>query len=56
MEKLLLRPSEAAELIGVKRTTFYRLVKSKQIPTCLVGKSIRISLAALRKWADGKGK
>jgi excisionase family DNA binding protein len=55
MEKLMLRPSEAAELIGVGRTTFYKLVKAKEIPTCLLGKSIRIPLAALRKWVEEKG-
>jgi excisionase family DNA binding protein len=37
MEKLMLRPAEAAELIGVGRTTFYKLVKAREVPTCLLG-------------------
>jgi excisionase family DNA binding protein len=55
MENLMLRPAEAAELIGVGRTTFYKLVKAKEVPTCLLGKSIRIPLAPFRKWAEEKG-
>ena len=54
MEKLMLRPREAAEVIGVGRTQFYRLVKAKIIPSCKVGNSIRIPVSALRAWADGK--
>lgn len=54
MEKLLLKPKEAAEAVGVGRTLFYRLVKAGLIPSCRVGKSIRIPVAALRAWADAR--
>jgi len=54
MEKLLLKPKEAAEAVGVGRTLFYRLVKAGLIPSCRVGKSIRIPVAALRAWADAQ--
>jgi excisionase family DNA binding protein len=54
MERLLLKPKEAAEAVGVGRTLFYRLVKAGLLPSCRVGKSIRIPVAALRAWADAQ--
>ena len=52
MDKLLLKPSEAAELVGLGRSTFYGLVKAGTIPSIRVGRSIRIPLAALRQWVS----
>lgn len=54
MEKLMLKPREAAEAIGVGRTQFYKLVKAKIIPSCKVGNSIRIPVAALRAWIEAQ--
>ena len=54
MEKLLLKPCEAAEALGVGRTLFYQLVKAGVIPSCRVGKSIRIPVAALKSWAEAQ--
>ena len=56
MEPLMLRPREAAAAVGVGRTLFYRLVKAGVIPSCRVGKSIRIPVAALRAWAEAQAK
>lgn len=55
MEKLFLRPSEAAEMIGFCRTSIYKLIRQEQIPYCKIGKSLRISVAALEEWAKSKG-
>lgn len=52
MERLLLKPREAAESIGVGRTQLYKLVKAKIIPSCRVGNSTRIPVSALRAWVD----
>lgn len=54
MERLLLKPSEAAEALGVGRTLFYQLVKSGAIPSCRIGKTICIPVAALKAWADSQ--
>jgi excisionase family DNA binding protein len=54
MERLMLKPREAAEAIGVGRTQFYKLVKAKIIPSCKVGNSIRIPVAALRAWIEAQ--
>jgi len=55
MERLFLRPAEAAELIGFCRTSMYKLIRQEEIPFCRVGKSIRISVSALKQWAEHKG-
>ncbi|MDP2999601.1 MAG: helix-turn-helix domain-containing protein [Bryobacterales bacterium] len=54
IERLFLKPAEAATAIGVGRTSFYKLVKAGVIPSCRVGKSIRISVSALRAWAEAQ--
>ena len=55
MDRLMLRPAEAAQIVGVGRTTLYKLIKGREIPTCRLGKSIRIPVPALQEWARSKG-
>ena len=50
MEKLLLRPHEAAEALGLCRSKVYELIASGAIPSITIGKSRRIPLEALRAW------
>lgn len=52
MEKLLLRPSEAADLLGISRSKVYALLADKQLPGIRFGKVIRIPAEALRRWVD----
>lgn len=52
MEPLLLRPAEAAKLLGIGRTLCYQLIKAGEIPHRRVGKAIRIPAAALKSWAE----
>lgn len=54
IDKLMLRPREAAEAIGIGRTQLYRLVKARIIPACRLGNSIRIPVAALKAWAEAQ--
>ncbi len=54
MEKLLLRPAEAGDLIGVGRSKVYALLKAHALPTVRIGKNVRIPLAALREWVAAK--
>jgi excisionase family DNA binding protein len=49
VEKLL-KPSEAAALLGVKVSTLYAWAARRQIPTQRVGRSLRFSPSALSKW------
>jgi len=54
MERLLLRPSEAAEAIGVGRATVYALIKRGELPSVRIGDSVRVPADGLRKWVRGK--
>ena len=51
MERLLVRPREAAEMLGVSRSRAYVLLARGEIPGVVrIGKSVRISIDALRRW------
>ena len=54
MEKLLLRPWEAAEIIGISRSKMYELLSEGQIPVVKIDKSIRISVEELKGWIEEK--
>jgi excisionase family DNA binding protein len=47
---LLLRPSEAAELIGVGRTRIYALIGGGVIPSLRIGRSVRVPADGLKDW------
>jgi excisionase family DNA binding protein len=52
MERLMLKPSEAAELLGIGRTKVYELIRANLIPHRRVGKSIRVPVTALKAWVE----
>jgi excisionase family DNA binding protein len=50
VNRLLLRPNEAAELLGVSRSRAYELIASGQVPSIRIGASVRVPVDALRTW------
>jgi excisionase family DNA binding protein len=50
--KLLLRPAEAADAIGVSRSKAYELIASGQTPSIRVGGSVRVPIQALQEWIE----
>jgi excisionase family DNA binding protein len=52
MDKLLLRPIETADAIGVSRSKAYELIASGEIPSVKVGGCVRVPVDALRAWID----
>jgi excisionase family DNA binding protein len=50
MERMLLRPAEAAEAIGVSRSRMYELLASGELPSIRVGRTVRVPVAALHAW------
>jgi excisionase family DNA binding protein len=50
MERLLLRPVEAAEAIGISRSKIYELLASGDLPSVRIGASVRVPVEALRAW------
>ena len=59
VDRLLLRPAEAAEAIGIGRSTVYELLASGELPSVRIGGCVRVPVDALRAWinrqlADGR--
>ena len=52
MDKLMLTPEEAAEALGVGRSTLYDLMRLQEIPSVKIGRSRRIPVSALLDFAD----
>jgi excisionase family DNA binding protein len=50
VDRLLLRPLEAAEAIGIGRSKVYELLASGELPSVRVGASVRVPVDALREW------
>ena len=51
-QKLMLRPAEAADAIGVSRSKAYELIAAGSIPSVKVGGCERVPVDALRAWID----
>jgi excisionase family DNA binding protein len=47
---MLLRIGEAAQLLGVGRSTIYQLITAGTIPVVRIGRSVRVSRAVLDAW------
>jgi excisionase family DNA binding protein len=54
MERLLYRPIEAADAIGVSRTRIYQVLASGELPSIRIGTSVRVPADKLREWIDAK--
>jgi excisionase family DNA binding protein len=52
MEKLLLSPEEAAEVLGVGRSRLYDLIRRRDLVSVRIGKSRRIPVAALKAYVN----
>ena len=50
--RLLLRVQEAAEALGVSRTSLYVLLRAGDIPSLHIGRSVRVPVAALHSYID----
>jgi len=51
---MLLRPAEAAEVIGIGRSKVYELLASGELPSIRIGGSVRVPLDKLREWIEQK--
>ena len=49
-ERLMLRPSEAADAMGVSRSKAYELIANGEIPSVRLGGCIRVPVEALKEW------
>ena len=52
IERLLIRPVEAFEMIGVSRSTGYALISAGEIPSVRIGRSVRVPVEQLQAWVE----
>ncbi len=52
MEQLLLRASEAAQMLGIGRSTVYELAAKGSIPSVRIGARLRFPRDRLLKWIE----
>lgn len=48
--RLLLRPAEVAQTLGVGRSTVYEMIAAGTLPTVRIGTCLRVPVEALRSW------
>jgi excisionase family DNA binding protein len=54
MDKLVLRPAEVADVIGLSRSRVYQLIASGEIPSFCIGGMRRVAVEQLREWVAQK--
>ena len=52
MSRLLLKPEEAAEALGISRSKLYQLLAAGVIPSLRLGSIIRVPAEGLRRWVE----
>ena len=50
MERLLLRPAEVAQTLGIGRTKTYELIATGSLPCIKIGNRPRVPVEALERW------
>ena len=50
MERLLLKPMEVAQALGIGRSLAYDLIARREIPSVRIGRCIRVSADSLQQW------
>jgi excisionase family DNA binding protein len=51
---LLLKASEAGQVIGFSKAFVYKLIRRRELPAIVVAGNIRVPVDALRKWIDAQ--
>ena len=54
MERLLLRPAEVAQTLGIGRTKVYELLATGEIPSIKIGNRPRVPVDALERWIQAQ--
>ena len=52
MDRLLLRPEDAAQLLSLSRTTVYELMSRGELASIKVGAARRIPMDGLKAWVE----
>lgn len=54
MDRMLLRPVEVADMLGIGRSKAYELIGSGTIPSIRIGASVRVPSESLRAWVESQ--
>jgi excisionase family DNA binding protein len=54
MDKLMLRPAETAQAIGISRSKVYQLLANGRLPCVRIDGSVRVPVDQLRRWINRK--
>ncbi|MBI2760050.1 MAG: helix-turn-helix domain-containing protein [Chloroflexi bacterium] len=54
MDRLLLRPVEVGDVLGVSRAMAYKLVRDGVVPSIRIGRSVRVPADRLRAWVEAR--
>ena len=54
MERMLLKLSEVAQMLGLGRSLVYELIAQGQIPSVRLGRCIRVPSESLQQWIKEK--
>ncbi len=52
MDKMLLKPHEAQQTLGIGRSRVYEMLATGELPSIRIGHSIRIPVKALEEWVE----
>lgn len=55
IEKLLIKPREAAQVLSIGLSSLYVLIRSGELPSIRVGRAIRIERKQLDEWIRQQG-
>ena len=53
-KRLLLRPAEAADALGIGRSKIYHLFAIGEVPSIRIGGSVRVPVDELRDWVSAR--
>ena len=51
-QPLLLNINQVAKLLGLSRTTVYKLIDVEGLPVVRFGRAVRVSSTSLQQWLD----
>ena len=50
MERMLLKPNEVTEMLGIGRSRIYEMLATGELPSVRIGRCIRVPVNALKDW------
>ncbi len=50
MEKILLKPFEVGQVLGIGRSLVYELIARREIPSVRLGRCLRVPKESLQQW------